>query len=169
MKKIFLSESQGPEDKQNRCQPRAKPSFMIALIAWPAVGHTGKRVLQKRKGRLRGIQVMGPVAKRGGIRYTIKIFEGRRRLFPGTVLSKAPPQCLYACQQAVLRVRKREQREEGEGFAATKAVTPTDPNPVVMFMVSLLMAASMPDDGIAFTNGTLPQDHLIAAFIPIGF
>jgi hypothetical protein len=84
------------------------------------------------------------------------------------VLPKAPPQCLQAPQQAVVRVRQREQREEGEGFAATKAVAATDPNPVVMFIVSLLAAASVPDDGIPLTNGTLPH-QLVAVFIPIGF
>jgi hypothetical protein len=68
-----------------------------------------------------------------------------------------------------VRVRERKQREEGEGLLATGAVTALDPDPIVMFIVGLLAAASMADDRIAFTPGTSPQDDLLAAFGPIGF
>jgi hypothetical protein len=68
-----------------------------------------------------------------------------------------------------MRVRKRKQREEGEGRAASTAVTAADPNPVVMLIVSLLSAPSVADDGIALTNRTMPQDDLVAISGPIGF
>jgi len=68
-----------------------------------------------------------------------------------------------------MRVRERKQREEGEGLAATEAATATDPNPVVMLIMGLLTAAPMTDDGIAHTNGTLPQDDLVAISGPVAF
>jgi hypothetical protein len=74
------------------------------------------------------------------------------------VLHKAPPQCLTARQQAVLGVRERKQRQEGEGLSATVAVTAPDLDPIVVFIVRLLAAVSMADDRIALTSGASPQD-----------
>jgi hypothetical protein len=51
----------------------------------------------------------------------------------------------------VMRVRKREQRKEGEGHPAIVAAAATDPNPVVILVVSLL-APAVTNDRIAFTN-----------------
>jgi hypothetical protein len=68
-----------------------------------------------------------------------------------------------------VRVRERKQREEGEGFAATVAKAAADPNPVVMFIVRLLAAASVTDDRIAFANRASPQQDLFAVARPIGF
>jgi hypothetical protein len=62
---------------------------------------------------------------------------------------------MAARQQAVMRVRKREQRKESEGRPAIGAATAMDPNPVVMLVVSLLAAAAMTDNRISFTNRTL--------------
>jgi len=45
----------------------------------------------------------------------------------------------------------------------------SDSNPGVMFIVRLLAAASVTDDGIAFANRASPQDELIAVCGPIGF
>ncbi len=112
---------------------------------------------------------MGPAAERGGIGHAIRILERGRRLFPGAMLHKAPPQGLTASQQAVVRVRERKPRQEGEGLPATGAATATDPDPVVMLIVGLLAATSVADDRIAFTNGASPQDDLVAACGPIGF
>ena len=142
---------------------------MIALIARRAVSHAGKRLLQKGKGRLRGVQVVRPAAKRGGIGHTIKVLERRRRLFPGAVLHPSPPQRLTARQQAVMRVRKGKQRKEREGLPASWAATATDLNPIVMLIVRLLATASMADDRIPFTGRTSPQDDLIAVSGPVGF
>ena len=52
-----------------------------------------------------------------------------------------------------MRVRKREQREKGEGLSATSAAAAMDPNPVVMLIVSLLAATAVTNDRIPFTNG----------------
>ena len=68
-----------------------------------------------------------------------------------------------------MRVRERKLRKEGKGLPATVAEAAPDPNPVVMFIVCLLAAASVADDRIALTNGASPQHDLNAAFGPIGF
>src|SRR5215469_780167 len=96
---------------------------------------------------------MGPAAKRGRIGYAVRVFERRRRLFPGIVLHKAPSQCLRARQQTVMGVRERKQWKKGESLPATGATAATDVDPVVVFIVGLLAAASMADNGIAFTSG----------------
>jgi hypothetical protein len=59
-------------------------------------------------------------------------------------------------------------REEGEGLPATGAATATD-DPVVVFIVGLLAAASMADDRIAFTNRASPQDDFRAVRGPFRF
>ena len=112
---------------------------------------------------------MGPAAERGGIGHSVRVFERRRRLFPGAVLHSTPPPCLTTCQQAVVCVRERKPRQECEGLPATGAATATDANPVVMRIVRLLAAASVTDDRIAFTNGASPQNGLGTACGPIGF
>jgi hypothetical protein len=58
---------------------------------------------------------------------------------------------------------------EGEGLPATLAEAASDPNPIVMFIVRLLAAASVTDDGITFANRASPQHDLLAAVSPIGF
>jgi hypothetical protein len=106
----------------------------------------GERLAQKGTGGFGGIQAARPAAEGGGIGDTIGVFERGRRLFPGAVLDQAPSQGLTASQQAVVRVRERKQREEGEGLPAIGAATAPDPNPIVMFIVGLLAAASVADD-----------------------
>jgi hypothetical protein len=49
------------------------------------------------------------------------------------------------------------------------AATAPNPDPVVVFIVRLLAAASVADDRIAFTNRAVPQDDLVAVFGPIDF
>jgi hypothetical protein len=66
-------------------------------------------------------------------------------------------------------VGKRKPRQEGEGLSATGAATATDANPVVVFIVRLLAAASVTDDRIVFTSGASPQHDLSAARGPIRF
>ena len=112
---------------------------------------------------------MGPAAERGGIGHSVRVFERRRRLFPGAVLHSTTPPCLATCQQAVVCVRERKPRQEGEGLPASGAATATDANPVVMLIVSLLAAASVTDDRIAFTNGASSQNGLSTACGPISF
>ncbi len=155
---------------QNWNQPRQRPSVVIGRITTrQPVSHAGARLAEKGKGWLGAVQSVGPATERGGFGHAIGIFERRRRLFPGTVLHKAPPQRLTARQQTVMRVRERKPRQEGEGLPATGAATATDANPIVVFIVRLLAAASVANDRIAFTSGAAPQDDFGAASGPIRF
>ena len=128
-----------------------------------------ERLAEKRKPRLGTVQATRPTAERGGIGHAVRVFESRRGLFPRVVLHKAPPQCLATSQHAVMGVRKRKPRQEGEGLPATGAAAAADANPVVMLVVCLLAAASMTDDRIVLTNGALPQNGPGTTGGPIGF
>jgi hypothetical protein len=102
-----FSDTQGPEDLQNRTQPRQRPSLVIGRItARQPLSHASERLAEKGKGRLGAVQAARPATKRGGIRDAVRVFEYRSRFFSGAVLHKAPPQRLTASQQTVLRVRK---------------------------------------------------------------
>jgi len=72
------------------------------------------------------------------------------------VFHKAPSQCLTARQQAVMRVRERQQWEESEDLPANWAATTTDANPIVILIVRLLAAAAVADDRIPFTGRASP-------------
>jgi hypothetical protein len=128
-----------------------------------------EHLTEKGTCRLGAVQSVSPAAERGGIGHAVRVFERRSRFFPGAVLHKAPPQCLTACQQTVVRVRERKQRQEGEGLPATGAATASDANPVVLLTVRLLAAVSMADDRIALTNRASPQDDFGAVRRPIRF
>ena len=166
----IFSEPQGPENRENRIQPRQRSSSRIGRVTrdQPA-GNVGERLVEKRKSRLGVVQPAGPATKRGSIGHAVGIFERRRRLLPGTMLHKAPPQSLTARQQTVMGVRERKQRQEGEGLSATVAATAPDLDPIMVYIVRLLAAVSMADDRIAFTSGASPQDDIGAACRPIGF
>ena len=112
---------------------------------------------------------MGPAAERGRIGHAIRVFECRRGFFPGAVFHRTPPQCLTASQHTVMGIRKRKQREEGEGLPATAAATPPNPDPVVVCIVRLLVATSVADDQVASTTRASPQDDSGAVRRPIGF
>ena len=64
---------------------------------------------------------------------------------------------------------ERKQRKEGEGSPAKLTKPPSDPNPVVGFIVRLLATATVTDDGIAFTNRTSAQQYVLTFARPIGF
>ena len=163
----IFSAAQGPEDLQNRSQPRQRPSLLIGRIAGrQPVSDADERLVEKGKSRL---GAAAPAAKRGRIGYAIRVFERRRGFFPGIVLHKAPSQCLRARQQTVVGVRERKQWKKGEGLPAAGAATAPDADPVVVFIVGLLAPASMTDDGIAFTSGASAQDNFDATRGPIGF
>ena len=115
------------------------------------------------------VQSVGPAAKCGRIGHAVRVFERRRGFFPGAVLHKAPPQCLTARQQTVVRVRERKARQEGEGLPTIGAATTTNANPIVMLIMRLLAAASVADDRIALTKRASPQDDFGAARGPIRF
>jgi hypothetical protein len=141
----IFSEPQGPENLQNRSQPGQRPSLVIGGIATrQPVSHAGERLVEKGKSRLGAVQAMGPAAKCGRIGHAIRICERRRCLFPGAVLHQAPPQCLTARQQTVVRVRERKQRREGKGSLATGAAAATNVNPIVMLIMRLLRRRPWP-------------------------
>jgi hypothetical protein len=157
----IFSEPQGPENLQNRSQPGQRPSLVIDGIATrQPVSYAGERLVETGKCRLGAVQSVGPAAKCGRIGHAIRICERRRCLFPGAVLHQAPPQCLTARQQTVVCVRERQTREKSEGSPTTGAATATDTNPVMMFIVRLLAAASVADDRIHFTCRTSSQNNL---------
>jgi hypothetical protein len=103
----IFSDTQGPENLQNRSQPTPRLSLRIGRItARQPLSHAGERLAEKGKSRLGAVQAARPATKRGGIGHTVRVFERRSRFFPGAVLRKAPPQRLTASQQTVLRVRE---------------------------------------------------------------
>ena len=67
-----------------------------------------------------------------------------------------------------MSVWQREHRQEGKGLSTSVTATASDPNPIVMFIVSLLAAATMPDDRLALANRASTQDDLGASCGPIG-
>ena len=166
----IFSAPQRPENLQNRRQPRHRPSLVIGRITRRKPVMDARECLpEKGKIRLGGVQMLGPATERRRIGRPIRVLERRRRLFPRVVLHKAPPQCLTASQQAVLGVRERKQRQEGEGLSATVAATAPDLDPIMVFIVCLFAAVSMADNRIAFTSGASPQDDFSAARGPIRF
>ena len=89
----ILSETEGPENLQNRSQPRQ--SFGICLIAGlQPMSNAGEYLAQEGMSRLRWVQAVGPAAERGGIGDAIRVFERRRCLFPGALLNETPLQGL---------------------------------------------------------------------------
>ena len=95
----ILSKPEGPEDLQNRSQPRQGPDVGISLAApGQPMSDASERLAKKGASRLGGVQAVGPAAERGGIGHAVWVFERGRRLFPGAVLPQAPPQRLTASQ-----------------------------------------------------------------------
>ena len=127
------------------------------------------RPAQTRKRRLRRVQSTEPPAQRGGIGYAIGIFDRGRRGFPATALYEIAAQRLAACDQAVMTVRWREWRQEGKRLSASAAETATNPDPIMVFIMSLFASATVTDDGILLTNRVPAQDDLRAQLGPIGF
>jgi hypothetical protein len=133
------------------------------------MGQAGERLAPKGSRRLGAVQAARPAAKGGGVGHPIGVLQRRCCLFPRGVLHKVSPERLSASQQAVLSVGQREQRKQGKGLPATMAKSASNPNPVVMFIVRLLAAATVTDDGIAFANRTSAQHDPFGIASPIGF
>jgi hypothetical protein len=123
---------------------------------------------QKGKRRLRRIQTPEPSAQRGGIGYTIGIFNRRCRCFPATALHEIAPERLATRDQTVVAIRRRERRQEGERLPTQIAEASPNLNPIVMFVVRLFPATPMADDRIAQANRALTQDCSSTSFDPIG-
>jgi hypothetical protein len=51
-----------------------------------------------------------------------------------------------------MRVRKRERRKKSEGLPTIDAAAAMNPDPVVVFVMSLLATTTVTDDRIPFTN-----------------
>ena len=166
----IFSATPGPENLQNRSQPRPRLSFLIRRnTRRQPVSDAEERLAEKGNSRVETVQSVGPPAERGRIGHTVRVFERRRGLFPGTMLNHASPQCLTARQQTVMGVRERKQREEGEGLPATAAATAPNPDPVVVCIVRLLAVTTVTDNQIASTNRASPQDNFGAARLPVSF
>jgi len=133
------------------------------------MGQAGERLAPKGSGRLGAVHATRPTTDCGGIGHPIRVLQRRCRLFPRTVLQKVSAECLSASQQAVVGVGERERGKQGESSPATKAMAASDPNPVVMFIVRLLAATTVADDGIAFTSRASPQHNVLAVASPVGF
>ena len=72
----IFSETQGPENLENRSQPGQRPSSRIGRVTrHQPVSNAGERLAEKGKSRLGAVQAAGPAAKRGGIGHAIGIFE----------------------------------------------------------------------------------------------
>ena len=165
----FFSKTHGPEYLQNRSYPGQWSNFVRILTATiQPMSYTADGLTEERESRLRGVQAARPSPHRGSIRQPIGVLQRGQCHLPGAVLHKAPQQRLTTRHQAVMRVRKREQRKEGEGRPAINTASAMDPNPVVMLVVGLLAAASMADNRISFTDRTPAYDVLVAVFRPVG-
>jgi hypothetical protein len=131
--------------------------------------HSQHRPAQTRKRRLRRVQATEPSAQRRGIGHAIGIFDRRRRGFPTTALYEIAAQRLAACDQAVMAVGRREWRQEGKRLSASVAETAANPDPIMVFIMSLFASATVADDGILPTNRAPAQDDFRARFGPFDF
>jgi len=165
-----FSETEGPENLKRRNQLGSKQIFLICLTgAFHPGKNPGQRHAQKRGCRFQQLRPIRPAPDSGWIGHTIRIQKLGRCRFPAAMLHKAPPERLTTSQQTVVRVGERKQWQKGKSLLATGAITALDLNPVVMFIVRLLAAASVTDDRIGTAKRTSPQDHIGAPLVPIAF
>jgi len=118
---------------------------------------------------LRRIQFPKPAAERGRVGHAMGILHRRCRRFPGTVLDKVAPQRLTASDQAVMRVRERKPRQEGNRLPARLADASPDRNPVMIFIMSLFAAPTMANDRVQQTNWALADEPFCFCLRPIGW
>ena len=126
-------------------------------------------ISQEREGRPGGIQNLKPAAEGGRIRHAIGIFHRRCRRFPGTPFDKVAPQRLTAGYQAVMAVGKRKDGQESNRLFARSTDTAPNRDPVMVFVMSLLLPPAMTNDRILRANWTLANDNFCASLRPIGF
>jgi len=113
------------------------------------------------------MQQAKPAAECGRIGHAIRIFDGGRSRFPAAAFHKTPMHGLHASRHTVVRVRKGEGRQHGEGFPALITETAADLNPVMLFIVRLLTATTMTNDRILFTDRASSDDDSVASRGPI--
>ena len=63
----------------------------------------------------------------------------------------------------------REWRQEGKRLSASVADTAANPDPIMLFIMSLLATATVTDDGILLTNRAPAQNDIRTRLGPIGF
>jgi len=78
-------------------------------------------------------------------------------------------QRLAAGDEAVMAVGRREGRQERERLVAPVAQAAANSDPIVAFVMRLLAAAAVADDGVLATNRAAAQDGFRAGLGPIGF
>ena len=169
--KIFL-DPQGPEAVKER-ENSGPGQWAIAvaqnLSAPDTLIQRQDCASQEREGRSRGIQNLKPAAEGGRIRHAIGIFHRRCRRFPGTPFDKVAPQRLTAGYQAVMAVGKRKDGQESNRLFARSTDTAPNRDPVMVFVMSLLLPPAMTNDRILRANWTLANDNFCASLRPIGF
>ncbi len=171
MAKIFL-DPQGPKtlEKWENSGPGQLPIAGTENLSAPdPLIERLDGASQQREGRPRGIQRPKPAAEGGRIRHAMGIFHRRCRRFPGTAFDKVAPQRLTAGDQAVMAVGKRKHGQEGNRLLARSADTATNRNPVMLFIMSLFLAAAMTNDRILRANWTPANDYFCASLGSIGF
>ena len=67
-----------------------------------------------------------------------------------------------------MAVGRREWRQESERLSTSAAETAANPDPIMVFIMSLLASATVTDDGILLTNRASAQDNFRARLGPIG-
>ena len=157
----IFSEPQGPvacEKGEQRRPAERQQAVMENTPAPEPLAHRLDGTPQEGKRGPRGIQTAKPAAQRGGIGHALGIFDHRRRLFHRTAFHEATPQRLAASDQAVVGVREREGRQEGEGLVARFTTAAPHPNPIVIWVMRLLAAAAVANDRMAPTQGALARD-----------
>ena len=112
---------------------------------------------------------MEPSAQGGGIGHAIGVLDGGRGGFAGSPFQEVAPQRLAAGDEAVMAVGRREGRQERERLVAPVAQAAADPDPVVVFVMRLLAAAAMADDGVLGTNRAAAREDFRVGLGPIGF
>ena len=98
----------------------------------------------------------------------MRIFHRRRGRFPATALDKIAPQRLTAGDQAVMAVGKRKHGQERNRYLARSAKTAPNRDPVMVFVMSLLLSAAVTNDRILRANRAPANDYRRASFRPIG-
>jgi hypothetical protein len=66
-------------------------------------------------------------------------------------------------------IREGERRQERERLPAQIAEASADPDPIMMFVMSLFAAAAVTDDGVLHTDRASAQDDFRTRLGPIGF
>src|SRR5215472_11989424 len=142
----IFSESQGPVTRQKGEERRPaewQRAVMENLPSLKPLAHRMDGAPQTGKREPRGIQTAKPAAERGGIGHALGIFDRGRRCFQRTAFQEATAQRLTASDQAVVGIRERERRQEGEGLVARLATSAPHPNPIVILVMSLLAAPAV--------------------------